>query len=91
MASAWLLLVLVLALAIAVAGKDCSGYTRVEKKKTVSSQWLTSRPGDVNEKFYFLEPPAHGHFATVDFDAELLYENGERVPLTDVYLHHWIL
>lgn len=91
MASAWLLLVLVLALAIAVAGKDCSGYTRVEKKKTVSSQWLTSRPGDVNEKFYFLEPPAHGHFATVDFDAELLYENGERVPLTDVYLHHWIV
>jgi len=89
--STWLLLVLVLALAIAVAGKDCKSYERVEKKKTLLSPLLTSRPGDVNEKFYYLEPPATGHFATVDFNAELLYEDGERVPLTDVYLHHWIL
>ncbi|KAG0610670.1 hypothetical protein M758_7G083000 [Ceratodon purpureus] len=48
------------------------------------------RPGDVKNKLYLIESPP-GHFATVGFDADLVRENGNSVPLTDVYLHHWIM
>jgi len=83
-------LVLVLLVVPTVAGSDCNAYQRVEQTKTFLSPGVKSRPGDVNNKFFTVDAPT-GHFVTVDFDAELVYENGEPVPLSDVYLHHWIM
>lgn len=71
----------------AVAGQECA---RVARSETFLSPGITIRPGDVKNKLYDVEAPT-GLFATVDFNAELVYENGEPVPLSDVYLHHWIL
>lgn len=76
--------------AFAGRSSSCDSYSRVEHTKTFVSPGLTSRPGDVNNKFFTVDAPT-GHFVTVDFNAELLYENGEPVPLTDVYLHHWVM
>lgn len=81
----WALLVL---LVIAVAAKDCG--PRKEHTKTFLSPGITTRPGQVNNKYYDVAAPA-GSFATVDFNAEMVYEDGSPVPLTDVYLHHWIM
>lgn len=85
-----LALLLVLLAVPAVAGRDCDAYKRVERTKTFLSPGLNSRPGNVNNKYFSVDAPS-GHFVTVDFDAELVYENGEPVPLSDVYLHHWVL
>jgi len=81
---------LLLLLVPTVLAADCNGYQRTEKVKVFNSPSVTSRPGIVNNKYFDVEAPT-GHFATVDFNAELVYDNGEPVPLTDVYLHHWIL
>ena len=74
---------------VAGVSADCDAK-RVEKTETFLSTGIKIRPGDVNNKFYDVGSPA-GSFATVDFNAELVYENGDPVPLTDVYLHHWIM
>ena len=66
------------------------GCEREEQTRTFLSPAIKTRPGVVNSKYYAVDAP-EGEFATVDFNAELVYENGESVPLSDVYLHHWVL
>jgi hypothetical protein len=83
----WSVLLLLVSIAV-VAATDCG--PRVEHTQTFLSPGITIRPGDVNNKYYPVSSPP-GSFATVDFNAELVYEDGTPVPLTDVYLHHWIM
>jgi hypothetical protein len=80
---------LVVAVVAGGVGADC-GAKRVEHTETFLSEGIKIRPGDVNNKIYNVSAPT-GSFATVDFNAELVYENGDPVPLSDVYLHHWIM
>ena len=82
------LVVVMLLAAVVVGEKHCGA--RVEHTKAFKSPNIKFRPGDVKNKFYAVEAPP-GHFATVDFEAEMVYENGDSVPLSDVYLHHWIM
>ena len=84
----WGLMVLcIVAMAAAAAGS-----TTCNPVKTASfrSPKLTAQPGEVNNKYFVGEAPK-GHIGIVSFTAELVYDNGEKVPLSDVYLHHWVM
>ncbi|KAE8688087.1 (+)-neomenthol dehydrogenase-like [Hibiscus syriacus] len=48
-------------------------------------------PGLVSNKFYFDVDFPRGHIAVKSFDAEIVDEAGNPVPLYDTYLHHWIV
>ena len=60
------------------------------KRLTFRSPPITFRPGDVKNKHFAAEAPK-GHFGIRDFLAELVDENGVSVPLSEVYLHHWVM
>lgn len=83
-------MVAVLLCVVSVAAAGCPSLTEV-RTNVFRSPALKFRPGDVLNKFFDLQPPVAGRFATRDFDAELVFEDGEPVPLSDVYLHHWVM
>ncbi|KAL3529033.1 hypothetical protein ACH5RR_008355 [Cinchona calisaya] len=47
-------------------------------------------PGSVAEKFFHNIDFPRGHIAVKSFDAEVVDEAGNPVPLHETYLHHWI-
>ena len=83
-----MLLCFVVSVAAAAAG--CPSLSEV-RTEVFRSPAMKFRPGDVQNKNFDVQPPVAGRFATRDFDAELVFENGEPVPLSEVYLHHWVL
>jgi hypothetical protein len=70
----------------AAAGTTCNPV----KTASFRSPILTAQPGEVNNKYFVGEAPK-GHIGIVNFVADLVYDNGEKVPLSDVYLHHWVM
>lgn len=48
-------------------------------------------PGLVNNKNYYNIGFPKGHIALKRFDAEVVDEAGDSVPLYETYLHHWII
>ncbi|KAG0592565.1 hypothetical protein KC19_1G262600 [Ceratodon purpureus] len=60
------------------------------KKVTYVSPPLTAMPGEVNNKFFPAMFPK-GHIGIKSLNADLVYQNGEPVPLSDIYLHHWVM
>ncbi|KAL5992471.1 hypothetical protein ACLOJK_013390 [Asimina triloba] len=48
-------------------------------------------PGTVRHKFYYDVDFPKGHFAIKSFNAEIVDEDGNPIPLTETYLHHWII
>lgn len=72
------------------AAAGCPSLSEV-RTEVFHSPALKFRPGDVQNKNFDVQPPVAGRFATRNFDAELVFENGEPVPLSEVYLHHWVL
>lgn len=80
------LCVVAMAATAAAAGSTCNPV----KTASFRSPKLTAQPGEVNNKYFVAEAPK-GHIGIVDFVADLVYENGEKVPLSDVYLHHWVM
>lgn len=75
---------------VSVAAAGCPSSSEV-RTEVFRSPALKFRPGDVQNKFFDVQPPMVGRFATRDFNAELVFENGEPVPLSEVYLHHWVM
>jgi hypothetical protein len=60
------------------------------KKVTYLSPPLTAMPGEVNNKFFPAMFPK-GHIGIKSLNADLVDANGAPVPLSEIYLHHWIL
>lgn len=60
------------------------------KKVSYLSPPLTAMPGEVNNKFFPAMFPK-GHIGIKSFNADLVYQDGSPVPLSDVYLHHWVM
>ena len=85
----WGLMVLCI---VAMAATAAAAGTTCNPVKTASfrSPILTAKPGEVNNKYFVGEAPK-GHIGIVNFVADLVYDNGEKVPLSDVYLHHWVM
>uniref|UniRef100_M1B5H5 MtN19 n=1 Tax=Solanum tuberosum TaxID=4113 RepID=M1B5H5_SOLTU len=48
-------------------------------------------PGSVSNKFYYNIGFPKGHIAIKSFDAEVVDEAGNSVPLYETYLHHWVV
>lgn len=46
-------------------------------------------PGQVQDKFYLSIDFPKGHIAVKGFDAEVVDEEGNSIPLYETYLHHW--
>jgi hypothetical protein len=90
----WCLLFMCLAAAAAgrmIAHEGGSACTNLNVKKvTYLSPPLTAMPGEVNNK-YFPGMFPEGHIGIKRLTADLVYANGEPVPLTDIYLHHWVM
>ncbi|KAG6666484.1 hypothetical protein CIPAW_01G033600 [Carya illinoinensis] len=47
-------------------------------------------PGSVVDKYYYNIDFPRGHIALKSFNAEVVDEAGNSVPLHETYLHHWI-
>lgn len=85
----WGLMVLCI---VAMAATAAAAESTCNPVKTASfrSPKLTAQPGEVNNKYFVGEAPK-GHIGIVSFTADLVYDSGEKVPLSDVYLHHWVM
>lgn len=69
---------------------------RLSDGKTVKSAVFKSPafilgPGEVQNKYYHGINFPRGHIALKGFDAEVVDEKGDSVPLNEVYLHHWLV
>ncbi|CAA0827314.1 Unknown protein [Striga hermonthica] len=49
------------------------------------------QPGSVSNKFYYNIDFPRGHIALKSFDAEVVDEKGNSIPLHETYLHHWLV
>lgn len=48
-------------------------------------------PGSVENKYYFNIDFPRGHIAVKSFNAEVVDEEGNSIPLHETYLHHWVV
>lgn len=48
-------------------------------------------PGSVSNKYYYGIDFPRGHIAIKSFNAEVIDEKGNPVPLHETYLHHWLV
>ncbi|MED6214117.1 hypothetical protein PIB30_099890, partial [Stylosanthes scabra] len=88
-------LLISLAILLLVLGTPCSGAFWKTQNKIKTSVHLSPKievgPGSVsNKNYYDIEFP-RGHVAIKGFNAEVVDESGNPVPLHETYLHHWVL
>ncbi|KAK9103984.1 hypothetical protein Scep_020828 [Stephania cephalantha] len=67
----------------------------LNKKGLNSAVFLSPKfvqgPGSVGDKFYYDVDFPRGHIFLKDFNAEVVDDEGNSVPLHETYLHHWLL
>ncbi|XP_078175547.1 uncharacterized protein LOC144569198 [Carex rostrata] len=61
------------------------------KTETFLSPPFYLNPGHVANKYYYDIPFPKGHIALKSFNAEVVDESGNPVPLHEIYLHHWVV
>ncbi|GMI95386.1 hypothetical protein like AT5G61820 [Hibiscus trionum] len=61
------------------------------KTSVFLSPKIELEPGLVSNKFYYDVDFPRGHIALKRFNAEIVDEAGNPVPLYDTYLHHWLV
>ncbi|CAN1174497.1 hypothetical protein LINPERHAP2_LOCUS31349 [Linum perenne] len=84
--SCYLLIIATLIASQALLG---NGYNI--KSATFMSPEFVVRPGTVVNKFYKSIDFPKGHIGIKSFDAEVVDQLGNSVPLYQTYLHHWAL
>ncbi|KAL1554040.1 hypothetical protein AAHA92_14640 [Salvia divinorum] len=65
--------------------------TNVVKIEVFRSPEIVMEPGLVSSKDYFNIDFPRGNIGLKGFNAELVDERGNPVPLHEIYLHHWVL
>ncbi|KAK2437600.1 stress up-regulated Nod 19 protein [Trifolium repens] len=74
---------------------SCSGSILKTEDKVKSAFFLSPKfelgPGSVVNGFYYDIDFPRGHIAIKSFDAEVVDEAGNPVPLHETYLHHWLV
>ncbi|EOA12665.1 hypothetical protein CARUB_v10027779mg [Capsella rubella] len=89
-----LILFLVLALFALTIISPSQGFLGTEKKiksEVFFSPKLVMNPGSVSNSFLSDIDFPRGHIGLKSFDAEVVDEAGDPVPLHETYLHHWLL
>ncbi|XP_073134882.1 uncharacterized protein [Henckelia pumila] len=82
----------ILLLLLASAAHNSQAKTKNEiKTKVYYSPKIELEPGMVSNKNYPSMDFPQGHVAIKSFDAEIVDQDYKSVPLTQVYLHHWIV
>ncbi|KAK8530803.1 hypothetical protein V6N13_030743 [Hibiscus sabdariffa] len=81
----WLFLVAILITSSLPLSK---AFQRVKTGVFLSPK-IELEPGLVSKKFYYDVDFPRGHIALKSFNAEVVDEAGNPVPLYDTYLHHW--
>ncbi|KAJ4728912.1 Stress up-regulated Nod 19 [Melia azedarach] len=88
----WRILVAILLLGLSLPHSQA--YLKNEKS-IKSAVFLSPKfvmgPGSVENKYYFDIDFPRGHVALKSFDAEVVDEAGNPVPLLETYLHHWFV
>ncbi|XP_020232999.1 uncharacterized protein LOC109813246 [Cajanus cajan] len=88
-------LIFLLAIFVLILGTPWScafGKTRSNVKSAVFlSPKFELGPGSVLNRFYFGIDFPRGHIAVKSFDAEVVDEAGNSVPLHETYMHHWVV
>nr|GMD32479.1 Protein kinase UbiB [Ipomoea batatas] len=89
----WLAIILVLTMATSTSQRslrideDENGV----KVETLLSPRFELEPGSVSNKFYYGIDFPKGHIGVRGFDAEVVDEEGNSIPLHETYLHHWVV
>ncbi|KAF5743640.1 hypothetical protein HS088_TW08G00225 [Tripterygium wilfordii] len=88
----WLLWSVMPLLAICSRHSQASWITGNEIRSAVYlSPEFTLGPGSVEDRYYFNIDFPRGHIAIKNFNAEVVDEKGNPVPLQETYLHHWVV
>jgi hypothetical protein len=88
-------LVFSLAILLLLSGTPCSSSFVKTENKIKSAAFLSPKfelePGSVIEKYFYGIDFPKGHIAIKSFNAEVVDEAGNSVPLHETYLHHWLV
>ncbi|KAM6600301.1 hypothetical protein CsatA_019910 [Cannabis sativa] len=92
----WSLCVAILVLVLSCTSIPSSNSLRIKKQiKTKSGVFLSQKfelgPGSVINRFYYDIDFPRGHIAVKSFNAEVVDEAGNPIPLHETYLHHWVV
>ncbi|XP_020232962.1 uncharacterized protein LOC109813220 [Cajanus cajan] len=83
------------AILVLILGTPCSCVFGKAESNVKSAVFLSPkfelRPGSVANKFYYDLDFPRGHIALKSFNAEVVDEAGNSVPLHETYLHHWVV
>lgn len=76
-------------------GTPCLGSFVKSEDKIKSSVFLSPKfelgPGSVINRYYYDIDFPRGHIAIKSFNAEVIDEAGNSIPLHETYLHHWVV
>ncbi|KAK7303574.1 hypothetical protein RJT34_14483 [Clitoria ternatea] len=71
-----------------------SAFGKTENNTNIAvflSPKIELSPGLVSNKYYYDVEFPRGHIALKSFNAEVVDEAGNSVPLEETYLHHWVV
>ncbi|XP_019191979.1 PREDICTED: uncharacterized protein LOC109186451 [Ipomoea nil] len=91
----WMLSLAIILLILATSSSPTSQaaktlrYKNGVKTATFLSPKVEVEPGMVSIEYYYKIDFPKGHIAIKGFDAEVVDEAGNSVPLHEAYLHHW--
>nr|GMC68614.1 uncharacterized protein LOC109186452 [Ipomoea batatas] len=90
----WMLSLPIVLLILATSSSPTSQATNLRNENGVKTATFLSpkvevEPGMVSIEYYYKIDFPKGHIAIKGFDAELVDEAGNSVPLHEAYLHHW--
>lgn len=74
-----------------ISKSEMAGSNETLKSATFRSPAFTMGPGEVQNNFYHGIPFPNGHIGIKGFAAEVVDEGGNSVPLSEIYLHHWVV
>ncbi|XP_039064821.1 uncharacterized protein LOC120210071 [Hibiscus syriacus] len=86
----WLLLVAILVTLSLPYSQAFRGNEKKIKTAVFQSPKFVLGPGEVENKFYYNIDFPSGHIGLKNFNAEVIDEAGNPVPLLETYLHHWV-
>ncbi|KAJ1389714.1 Stress up-regulated Nod 19 [Sesbania bispinosa] len=88
-------LIFSLAILLVVLSTPCSGSFGKIENNIKSAVFLSPKfelgPGSVVNRYYYDIDFPRGHIALKSFNAEVIDEAGNPVPLHETYLHHWVV
>ncbi|PNX73499.1 stress up-regulated Nod 19 protein [Trifolium pratense] len=86
-------LVFSLSILVLLLSTPCSSSFVKTEAKIKSAVFLSPKfelgPGSVSNRYYYDIDFPRGHVALKSFDAEVVDEAGNPIPLHETYLHHW--